>query len=509
LSSRKEYVKVFQIGLVAVISVAAIIVSVYFIFQRWEKKLIEEKEDICIYYAEYIAMQVEGNENLQLQLSELADADTIFMDHSRKIEDSLTRIVQSNVSDIPGLEGGFYILGLNDFIGYAYPTSPPPIPVYGPPPRSYNIIKNQAIKSIERNEPIVDVHAFDPAVFPLATHPVRKGQKVLGSVWVRVHIERDLPVAKLKRILNLLTIISLVGFVVMAMFSLFLRNGIRNIRKELDNTRKDPGYRLKHRGGWFGFIPRSINGMLDLIEREYSQRDKLEKELQQKDKLASMGKMLAGIAHEVKTPLSVIKMRMQMWQSEVTKNEKLQEKVDAESVNMIINEINRLSDLVKRLLVFSRPIHENLKPTSIDRTIEEVIGMMDFNCSDKEIRISKKLKANPPLVNADNNSLKQVLINLYTNSIESIQGSGEIRTETSYHTKESEMTIRISDTGQGIAEDKMNKVFDPFFSTKEHGTGLGLAISREIIKAHGGNISFGKNSEKGTVCVVTLPLIDK
>ena len=158
-----------------------------------------------------------------------------------------------------------YVRSIDDFIGYSFPTSPPPIPVYGPPPRSHVIIRDQALETIRENTPIVDVHAFDPAVFPLATVPVRMDGQAAGAVWVRVHIERDLPVARLKQIINFATILFLFGFVVMAIISIFLRSGIQSIRRELDNTYHNPGYRLKRRGGWFGFIPASINDMLDSL----------------------------------------------------------------------------------------------------------------------------------------------------------------------------------------------------------------------------------------------------
>jgi len=481
----------------------------FFFFRRWENRLIAERKNICESYASHIAYDVENNDSIQKYLSLLLRGNTISLASSMKIEEMLTEVIRSHVIEVEGLEGGFYMEELDDFIGYAFPTSEAPIPVYGPPPRSYNIIKNQAIESIEKNLPIIDLHAFDPAVFPLATHPFTHNGKVFGSVWVRVHIERELPVAKLKRIINFLTIISLVGFVIMAMFTAFLRNGIKSIRRELDNTRKDSGYRLKRRGGWFGFIPASINDMLDLIEKEDLQRRELEKELQQKEKLASLGKMIAAVAHEVKTPLSVIKMRVQMWQKEAKKNQQLKEHIDSDSINLVLDEINRLSGLVKRLVVFSRPIYKNLKPTRVDQVIEEMLSLIDYGSVNKEIRISKKLLKDLPLINADPNSLKQLLLNILTNSIESIEKSGEILIETGYLEKESKITIEISDTGKGIPDDILNNIFDPFFTSKETGTGLGLTISHEIIVAHGGDIFFEKNEGGGTKCIITLPVLTK
>jgi len=211
----------------------------------------------------------------------------------------------------------------------------------------------------------------------------------------------------------------------------------------------------------------------------------------------------------VKTPLAVIKMRVQMWQKEAKKNRILQENIDPDSINLVLDEINRLSGLVKRLVVFSRPIYKNLKPTRVDQVIEEMLSLFDYGSVDKEIGIRKKLLNDLPLINADPNSLKQLLLNILTNSIESIEERGEVFIETGYREEESQITIEISDTGKGIPDDILNNIFDPFFTSKETGTGLGLTISHEIVVAHGGNIYFEKNEGKGTKCIITLPVLTK
>lgn len=503
----KEYKKIINIGLIAIGVVIITLSIIYYFFNQWEKNLIEERKNICETYASHIATEVEKSDTIQQYLSLLVDGNSISVATKQNIDDFLSETIKSRVMEVVGLEGGFYLDELNDFFGYAFPTSEPPVPVYGPPPRSYNIIKNQALESTERGIPIIDLHAFDPAVFPLATHPFKHNNTVFGSVWIRVHIERELPVTRLKRIINFLTIISLVGFVIMALFTSFLSNGIKNIRRELINTRTDPGYRLKQRGGLFGFIPASINQMLDLTEKEYKQRRELEKELQQKEKLASLGKMIAAVAHEVKTPLSVIKMRLQMWQkqADITKNN--QGNIDPESINLILDEINRLASLVKRLVVFSRPIYKNLIPTHINQVIEEMVSLIDFESSGKKVLLKKKYYEGLPLINADPNSLKQLLINIITNSLESIDKSGEIVIETTFNKEKSMIAVEISDTGKGIPDDILGNIFDPFFTSKETGTGLGLSISHEIVTAHGGKISFQKNNGKGTRCIIWFPII--
>lgn len=502
----REIKKLLYFGLIAVSAVSLTLFLIFFLFNKWEKKLINSRKYICENYAGHLTIEIEENDTLQELLSLFLNDSSISVADSKNIENEFTRIIEDHVKEVKGLEGGVFLKEMDDFLGYAYPTSLPPIPVYGPPPRSYNIIKLQSMESINKDSAFSDLHAFDPAVFPLATSPFRINGQVAGSVWVRIHIERELPIAKLKRLINLITIISLVGFVLMAIFTFFMSNGIKNIRRELDNTRKNPGYRLKQRGGWFGFIPASINQMLNLIEKEYHQRQELEKELQQKEKLASLGKLIAGVAHEVKTPLAVIKMRVQMWQKHVLDNSDFQDKIEPESINLVLDEINRLSALVKRLVVFSRPIYKNLAPTNIDEVIDEVLSLIEFKEDGKMISIQKHFITAPPLIKADSNSLKQVFINLLNNAKESIRTEGEIIIHSRTNNNEDKLIIEILDNGVGISDEIVNVIFDPFFTTKEHGTGLGLSISNEIIIAHGGNIFFEKNQGNGTKCIITLPV---
>ena len=501
----QESRKLLSIIILAVISTSLVLFGTHYIFSNREDKLIKINKEICELFAEKIALEIEINIS-QFNSLALISETSLSLAESKKIDLLLSELVNKYIKDAYGVEGGVYLRELDDFMGYAYPTSPPPIPVYGPPPRSYNIIRDQALQSVEKDSSLIWVHAFDPAIFPLATNPIRIEGFPVGSVWVRTHIERDLPLVKFKRVINIVTVISLIGFTVMAMFSFFLRNGIKNIKSELRNTSDNLEYRLKKRGGWFGFIPASINNMLDLIEKDNKKRKKLEKKLQQKEKLASLGTMVAGVAHEVKTPLAAIKTRVQMWQREVDNNAELGKNISPESLDMVISEIDRLSNLVKRLVIFSSPIIKNLIATNLTKLIEEVIGFFDLKSINKNIYIKIKSEKHLPSALIDVNSFKQVIINIITNSIESIEHSGNIQIQLKNDLKNKNIIIEIIDDGNGIQDDLLDKIFDPFFTLKEKGTGLGLTISHEIMSAHNGSIFFNNNKDKGVICTISLPI---
>jgi len=467
--------------------------------------MVLKNKQICEIYANKLYEASLADINLLNSKGLLISTD-LSSSEIRLIDTTLKKVSGEELKVLSGLDGGFYLVYPDEFYGYSFPTSPPPVPVYGPPPRSYNIIKTQSLQTIEENRFIIDLHSFDAAIFPLATLPIVLDSQVVGVVWVRIHIENELPVIKLKRIVNIAAIISILGFLFLMLLSALLGGEIKGIKKEMEGIRYNPSLRLRRRWGIFGYISSNINGMLDTIEEEDNQRRILEKQLNQKEKQASLGNMIAGVAHEVKTPLAIIKTRIQMWQQEVQKNNDLAEHISPESMQMVIDETNRLSTLVKRLLIFSRPIDKKMKPTDINKLIDEVVSFISVERNNMTISIRENLNPVLPMIHTDENSIKQVIINVLENSIEAMPEGGIIGISSDIDAGNKKIIIEITDTGKGISEDIINMIFDPFFTSKESGAGLGLSISYQIVKAHNGEICFMKNPDKGTKCIIKLPL---
>jgi signal transduction histidine kinase len=174
-------------------------------------------------------------------------------------------------------------------------------------------------------------------------------------------------------------------------------------------------------------------------------------------------------------------------------------------MQLVIDETNRLATLVKRLLIFSRPIDKKLKPTDINKLINEVVSFLNMKMNEVKISASLFLTPDLPLIQADENSIKEVIINILDNSIEAMPEGGTIKISTRVDSDNERLSIEVDDQGKGISEDIISKVFDPFFTSKESGAGLGLYISYQIIKAHNGEISFSKNSGTGIKCTIKLP----
>jgi len=225
--------------------------------------------------------------------------------------------------------------------------------------------------------------------------------------------------------------------------------------------------------------------------------DNLQKQVQQSDKLATMGTLAAGVAHELNNPLGNISLYAQMLIKK-TDDEKIKNKLI-----IIDDEANRAANIVKDLLDFSRNSDLKLCNIDINNEISKVLGIM--NPQVRDIKVNTMFEP-LPLIVGDSIRIQQVIMNLLTNSIQSITENGEIIIKTTAKPKHVE--ISISDNGCGIAEEKLDKIFDPFFTTKERakGTGLGLSICYGIIKRHKGSIEVKSELDRGTTFTIKLPV---
>jgi signal transduction histidine kinase len=500
----KTYNWVFISAIIFTIVVTMAAIIIYSSLSKWHDSLVEKNKVVCELYASKLLYSSNNDINF-LGERGLLENKNLSSSEIKLIDTTLRRLTTELLKMQAGLEGGFYFAAPDEFYGYSFPTSPPPLPAYGPPPRSYNIIRDQSLLSVKEKRSFINLHSFDAAVFPLATRQIEYNSKVVGAVWVRIHIENSLPILKVKQVIYTTAIVSILGFLILMMFSALLIGEVRGIKKEMGNLRYNPAYRLGKRFGIIGYIASTINKMLDTLDDENTQRQVLERQLNQKEKLASLGNMVAGVAHEVKTPLAIIKTRIQMWQHEVRENALIAKHISPESLQIVIDETNRLSNLVKRLLVFSRPIDKNIKQTDLNRLINEVVSFINVERNNKKITVDCNLNDSIPTLPLDGNSIKQVIINIIDNSVEAISENGKINIVSDFDPENEKIILEISDSGKGIPDEIINKIFDPFFTSKESGAGLGLAISYQIIKAHNGEISFINNSDGGTKCIIKLP----
>jgi two-component system NtrC family sensor kinase len=253
-----------------------------------------------------------------------------------------------------------------------------------------------------------------------------------------------------------------------------------------------------------GELAETFNAMASALkERDKQLREFTQSKIMESERLALIGQIAANVAHELNNPLQGI----------VTYSHLLLEKMPSEnsatdSLKKIVIQANRCRDIIRGLLDFSRQRKPDKTICDINSVLDECVALIENQALFHNIEITKQFEEELPLVVVDPSQMQQVFMNMIINSAEAMEDRGYLELVTSFDLKEGFIAIEITDTGQGISEEDVEKLFDPFFTTKEvgHGTGLGLAISYGIIKEHKGTISVDTEVDKGTTFLIRLPL---
>lgn len=234
---------------------------------------------------------------------------------------------------------------------------------------------------------------------------------------------------------------------------------------------------------------------VQIILRDLTERKKTEEMMLQSEKLSLVGQLAAGIAHEIRNPLTAIKGFLQLMKSEKNEN--------SQYLEIVFSELNRMEIILSELLMLAKPQQSMFKKENIHNALTEVILLLETEAHLNNVLIEKHLYSECEHVYCDQNQLKQVFINLIKNAIEAMPKGGVISITTK--TESDGVTIIIEDNGEGIPEEILKKIGQPFVTTKEKGTGLGLMITYKIIENHQGTIEVKSEKEKGTIFTIKLP----
>ncbi len=239
-----------------------------------------------------------------------------------------------------------------------------------------------------------------------------------------------------------------------------------------------------------------------VIFDDITDRSELERRLVQADKLSSIGLLAAGVAHEVNTPLAVISTYAQMLSKQVSGDEQKSRMLDK-----IAKQTFRASEIVNSLLNFSRTSSTELADVDLNRVVQETASLLEHQFNSAGIEIKLNLPATLAHITGNAGKLQQVFLNLFLNARDAMQPGGQLEVSTS--SDESAVRVDVSDTGHGIAPENINRIYDPFFTTKaaRKGTGLGLSVSYGIIHEHGGTIEVTSRVGGGSRFRLELPLV--
>ena len=257
------------------------------------------------------------------------------------------------------------------------------------------------------------------------------------------------------------------------------------------------------------FVARIMIGQLVAADRDKAM---LDASLVQSSKMAALGKLAAGIAHEVNNPLAVIKEKVG-WIKDLLSEEDVATSANfaefEDAVTKIDHHVDRAKKVTHRLLGFARRMEPIQEKVEINRLLDETIEFLRNEAHHRNIVIVTDYDLNLPPTVSDSAQLQQVFLNILNNAIDAVDKDGEIHLKTYMKAKDRELVVMISDNGPGIPNEKLNRVFDPFFTTKEMGmgTGLGLSISHSIMEKLGGRIMVASESGKGTAFTMYVPIV--
>ncbi|MBV8266063.1 MAG: hypothetical protein JO252_06935 [Planctomycetaceae bacterium] len=389
-----------------------------------------------------------------------------------KLDRRLSAVTASVLARYDSVEGGYFVRD-GKFLGYAFPTRPQkPAPKtkrgsysrWGsdPPPLEYGLIEAQADAAIRKREPQFVVQHVAPSTVAVLTTPVWVRGRVVAATWT------------MTRLID----------------PLFLDRSLR-------------GYRLAAGLAVSGIALALLLtlGLARTVRRQAEERERLQAELRRSERLAALGKLLAGVAHEVRNPLAGIRSTVQLWQRGIG--------FDDESFEGLLAEADRLEGIVARLLHFSRADAQDLAPGPLNEVVAEVARLTRGPAESQGVRVELDLAPGLPPVAMAPPALVQVFRNLTTNALQVMPEGGALRLATRLDPTGRRVEASVADTGPGLTPEVVGHLFEPFFTTKAGGTGLGLAIAREIALAHRGEIrAESRPGVPGAVFTLSLPVAE-
>lgn len=374
------------------------------------------------------------------------------------------------------VQGGYFLRDASPkFLGTA--ASPPGPPhkkakkhaaeprVQGPPKLESDLVEIHADAAIRRNQVLFVVEVVPDTVPPITvairTAPLRVGGRVVAATWT-----------------------------------------MRRLDDPIFYDRSTRGYRLAA-GLALGGIVVALGllvGLSRTVRNRTLERDRLQAELRRSERLAALGRLLAGVAHEVRNPLAGIRSTVQLWQRGIGP--------DAESFADLVAEADRLEGIVARLLHFSRADAQDLVPGDLNQVISEVARLARSQAESQAIEVEVDLDPDLPRIPMASPALVQVFRNLTANAVQAMPSGGRLLLRTHINHSQNVIVATVSDTGPGLSAEVLAHLFEPFYTTKAQGTGLGLAIAREILLAHRGELSAGNRVDgSGAVFTVRLPIV--
>ncbi|MFQ5905778.1 MAG: ATP-binding protein [bacterium] len=343
-----------------------------------------------------------------------------------------------------------------------------------------------------------DLRMVSPIQNTEECHQCHGADKVAnGYLVTTVRLDDLTRMASLGRNYNLgLAVITvvIVCSIILALLSHSVILPLRELEKSMSRLENgDLAVRTSYPGNdEIGRLEKSFNSMVNRLREAREEIESLHSaQMQRVEKLATLGQVAAGLAHEIKNPLAGIKGAIQVMVSESVESESRKEVYE----EMLV-QLYRMEKTVRDLLDFARPSPPSPKPTDLSDVVSRVASFVRRQKDAKSIRVEEKHERKLPRAMLDPDQVHQALLNIALNAVQAMPEGGTLRFST--YNKNGDLGITVTDTGPGIEKERLDKIFEPFYTTKHKGTGLGLSIVKSIVRANGGTISVRSETGKGT-----------
>lgn len=387
-------------------------------------------------------------------------------------DDALWQLSNQVLATFPRVEGGFYLEQADRLLGYAYPTHGGIVPKRDIPPTERGIILDLVLQTTRQGLPQERVLHSGLDTVVLRAEPL----PFSGAVWTMKRIPQ--PQDNRSRLLTVLLVCMVLIAVAWTVLILIqLRYGVKRLQYGIKAIEEGRAEQIVPLPTEMGQVGAAINTM-------HQRRRELEQRLRRMDRLASLGQLVAGVAHEVRNPLASLRLNLEYLERQALRQG------SSLSIASLIEQIDRLESLVQRLLYFDKTQQEEEWATdSLEAVVEEAVSLLRLKAEQQSIELIYQPPDQPlPLVPLRYRSLSQVMVNLILNAIQASRADQRIVASVA---EQSHYLIAwVEDEGEGIPSELQDRIFDPFVSTKSDGTGLGLSISHEIVVQHGGYIDL-------------------
>lgn len=385
-----------------------------------------------------------------------------------ELHQALASVANQALATFPGIEGGFYLRDANRFSGYSFPTAgvmhPSEPSRTDPPPLEAPLIRQQAQQSLSEQTPLFTVRDVGPSRVMIVTEAIGSERPAPAATWGMIRL-----------------------------------TGPEQLKSQLHRYEVSVGLALT---GLALALVLTFT-LSQSLARQRSVQARLKEELRRSEQLASLGKMLAGVAHEIRNPLAGIRSTIQLWQRFPDQAHIMG------SVDAVLQATERLNEILTRLLHFARVEHAERRLIQLNELVAETFKLLEAQASVQSVRLELDLERDLPPVLGSPTALRQVLLNLATNALQAMPNGGRLHCRTGEQKRARTVEITITDTGSGISPKDQEHLFEPFFTTRPEGTGLGLALCREIVLQHGGVIELDTRSNPGGTFRVILPTAER